>query len=84
MTDDQVMAAAAAIRCYLSSRPQAKDSAEGIHQWWIAWDGGAPALIDVTAAALDHLEAEGVLERFQSGSRELWRRRGIAVLEPAA
>ncbi|HYD80212.1 MAG TPA: hypothetical protein VEC06_10420 [Paucimonas sp.] len=72
MDDDLILAAAAAIRQYLSTRPNAKDTAEGIHQWWIPW-GDRPEPLAVTIAALEHLEAAGVVEHFQSGSRRLWR-----------
>ncbi len=67
-----------AIRHYLSVQPQAVDSAEGVHHWWIRWDG-VPAPLEVTVAALEQLEREGELERIRFGVRELWRRRAIAA-----
>ena len=74
MDDDLILAVAAAIREYLSTRPNAADTVEGIHQWWIRWDS-QPESITVTIAAVEHLAASGFLECVQAGSRCLWRRR---------
>jgi hypothetical protein len=74
MDKQLVIAVAAQIRDYLSSRPLASDTAEGIHQWWICW-GPTPESISVTMAALDLLETNGFLNRCTFGNRQLWRRR---------
>ncbi|MDQ1812059.1 hypothetical protein RBA41_01965 [Massilia sp. CCM 9210] len=75
MTIDRqlVIFVAAHIRDYLSRRPLASDTAEGIHQWWICWLT-TPEAISVTMAALELLETDGLLERRKSGTRILWRR----------
>lgn len=78
MDDKLILAAAAAIRDYLVSRPDAADTVEGIHQWWIQWPG-IPESVTVTMAALEHLEAAGFLERQQTGNRQFWRCRRDAV-----
>jgi len=72
MDKQLVLAVAAQIRDYLSRRPLASDTAEGIHQWWICWDT-TPEAISVTMAALDQLETHGFLERRKSCNRILWR-----------
>ena len=74
MDDKLILATATAIQNYLDSRPDAADTVEGIHQWWIQWPG-IPEPITVTMAALEHLEAIGFLERLQTGNRQFWRRR---------
>ncbi|TJZ75495.1 hypothetical protein [Chitiniphilus eburneus] len=63
-----------AIRDYLRTRPDAADTVEGIHEWWITWPGEAEPLT-ITRAALERLEAGGELERRRIGKRELWRAR---------
>ena len=68
------LATAISILIYLSSRPDAADTVEGIHQWWIQWPD-VPEPVSVTMAALEHLEAVGFLERLQTGNRQFWRRR---------
>jgi hypothetical protein len=74
MDETSTSAVLTAIRSYLAARPESADTLEGIHQWWINWPG-LPESMAVTAAALDQLEAAGVVERLQVGNRELWRRR---------
>ncbi|HSC79330.1 MAG TPA: hypothetical protein VLC08_03160 [Chitinolyticbacter sp.] len=64
--------AATAISDYLRQRPASADTLEGIHAWWIDW-GGPPEAVSVTQAALERLEADGVIERRYIGNRELWR-----------
>ena len=82
MDDKSLLATAIAIQNYLSSRPDAADTVEGIHQWWIQWPG-IPEPIAVTMAALEHLETIGFLERLQTGNRQFWRRRRDAGPDPA-
>lgn len=74
MDEKSTQAVADAIRNYLSARPAAADTVEGIHQYWISW-GDVPEPIDVTEAALLHLEQAGFVERTLAGTREVWRRR---------
>lgn len=65
------------IRAYLAARPQAADTLEGIHHWWINWAGGekSPA---VTLAALERLVAGGEVEQLVLANRNLWRRAAAA------
>jgi hypothetical protein len=72
-----IAAAAQAIREYLTVRPCAADTAEGIHAYWIQW-GESPEMIEVTEAALLELEQQGFVERAAAGNRLLWRRRHAA------
>lgn len=69
-----IAAAAQAIREYLSARPCAADTVEGIHACWIQW-GENPEMIEVTEAALLELEEAGFVEHVLVGGRLLWRRR---------
>ncbi|MDQ1812062.1 hypothetical protein RBA41_01980 [Massilia sp. CCM 9210] len=73
MDKQLVIAVAAQIRDYLSRRPHASDTAEGIHQWWICWDT-TPEAISVTIAALEHLESKDLIAQWKSGNRMIWRR----------
>ncbi|KAF0815282.1 hypothetical protein IGB42_00363 [Andreprevotia sp. IGB-42] len=63
---------AALIQRYIASRPDAADTIEGIHLWWIDWPQ-SPEQPAVTLAALEQLEAADLMERVQIGGRELWR-----------
>lgn len=47
---------------YLAERPQAADTAQGIQRWWLAPSFGEVSLASVQAA-LDQLQAEGLIER---------------------
>jgi hypothetical protein len=60
-----------ALERYLSLYPAAKDTLEGIHLWWIDWQG-VPGAIAATQAALELLEARGRVVRTGLGRRELW------------
>lgn len=53
--------------------PEAADTLEGIHLYWIAWES-YPEAIEVTQAALACLESQGVMEQFRIANRVLWRR----------
>ena len=61
------------IRAYLAARPQAADTLEGIHHWWINWAGGEESP-EVTLAALERLAVGGELEARTVGRRTVWRR----------
>lgn len=76
-----IAAAAQAIREYLTARPGAADTVEGIHAYWIQW-GDNPEMIEVTEAALLELEEAGFVEHVVAGGRWLWRRRFAAVIDP--
>jgi hypothetical protein len=77
MDDELILKAVEAIRTYLNARPAAADTVEGIHYYWIDWDG-EPELLAVTEAALLHLEQNNFVEHTQAGSRMVWRRRSAA------
>jgi hypothetical protein len=62
----------AAIRAHVAQQPSAADTLEGIHQWWIDWQG-MPGAIELTERALERLKAAGVVECVQMGRRVLWR-----------
>lgn len=72
--DEQLVAFAEnAIRKFLAERPDAADTFDGVHRWWICWPGLAESPV-VTQVALERLEAAGEVERFRIGSSILWRR----------
>jgi len=62
---------AQAIEVHLRVNPHAKDTAEGIHLWWIDWQG-APESVTLTQAALELLETQGIMVCVVAGRRELW------------
>ncbi|MBC3933876.1 hypothetical protein H8K47_00755 [Undibacterium sp. CY7W] len=62
----------AAILEYVRIRPNACDTTEGIHNWWIDWKGEIESTI-LTQRALEHLEANGDMQRVTLGGRTLWR-----------
>lgn len=61
-----------AIIGYLQQRPTSADTAEGIHYWWISWEG-LPEHISVTESALARLRAAGKIENIRLGNRDVWR-----------
>ena len=75
MDNKLISTAVDAIIGYLTGRPLAADTIEGIHCYWIQWDNDAPEMIAVTEAALLHLEEIGFVERTKAGNRDIWRRR---------
>ncbi|MFZ6675466.1 hypothetical protein [Undibacterium sp. Xuan67W] len=62
-----------AITSYLILHPDAADTIEGIHLWWIRWPT-IPESILVTASALAKLEKAGLIENQSVGNRYIWRR----------
>lgn len=64
--------AEAAIRAHLARQPSAADTLEGIHQWWIDWQGQMESM-ELTAQALERLKAAGVVECMSVGRRVIWR-----------
>ena len=63
-----------AIRRFLAMRPDAADTLEGIHRWWIDWPGHPESQV-VTEVALEQLHDEGVIEPLRIGHSVVWRRR---------
>jgi hypothetical protein len=57
-----VESVAAGIRHYLASHPEAGDSVEGIHRWWLSGDAAQESR-DTVERALGRLVDEGVLVR---------------------
>lgn len=81
MDDKLILTAVEAIKSYLTARPAAADTVEGIHCYWIQWED-VPEMIAVTEAALLHLEQAGFVERARAGNRDIWRRRVITDNPP--
>ena len=78
--DELVLQVAERIEQYLTQRPEAADTAEGISTWWLSSPLGADALPTVLAA-LRQLEARGVVRSVErSGGATIYcsatRRRG--------
>lgn len=65
--------AATQIRSHFETRPDAADTVEGIHNWWIQWPGIAEPIM-VTQAALETLQQNGEIESINIYNRVLWRR----------
>jgi len=63
-----------AIQQFLADRPDSADTLDGIHAWWIRWPE-LPEHINVTLAALEQLEALGIMETAVVGQRTIWRKR---------
>lgn len=74
MDDKLILQMAAAIQTYLAERPDSADTLEGIHNWWIP-DPGRTESMAVTEAALEYLEAAGIVERVQLRRKQIWRAR---------
>ncbi len=70
--DHEIQFAVSAIRQYISNRPNAADTAEGIHLWWINWPEPIP--MSVTLAALEILEKSNEMETIKIGNRTIWRK----------
>ncbi|MED5523357.1 hypothetical protein [Gallaecimonas pentaromativorans] len=70
---DPIDRISAAIMDYLAIRPQAADSLEGIHHWWINW-AGQEAPLEMTQLALESLAAKGQLQVRLLAGREIWSR----------
>ena len=48
------------ILAYLKEHPQAKDTIEGISQWWLAGEGAKPRLLELERA-LESLHSRGLI-----------------------
>lgn len=73
MREADILFAMAAIRKTLMHSPHVKDTAKGVHEFWILWEEPRP-LISVTVRALERLQSMGEVEvvRQQDGSM-VWR-----------
>jgi hypothetical protein len=67
-----VAAVADDILRYLRVRPQAADTMEGIHQWWVDWSKHEQSP-ETTELALNLLHARGEMEPVEIGDRRIWR-----------
>lgn len=70
--EELVCAIAERIGKYLTQHPEAADSVEGISAWWLSSQHGEDAVL----AALEQLEARGVVVRTQ--------RQGVATIFSSA
>ena len=71
---EHVSDAAAAIERYLSARPQAAETAEGIARWWLVRQRYDDS-VDLVRRALDLLVRQGVVERLAlSGGQPMYRK----------
>jgi hypothetical protein len=61
------------IRSYIETRPEAADTVQGIHNWWIQWPTIEETII-ITQAALENLQQSGEMETISIGNKTLWRR----------
>jgi len=73
MDERLVSFAETAIRDFLAARPDAADTLEGIHRWWIQWPG-LPESQVITEIALERLQIQGEVEFFRVGNNVVWRR----------
>jgi Mn-dependent DtxR family transcriptional regulator len=64
--DPDIQTVAFEIERYLNEHPQAADMMENIARWWILRQR-IEAGLSVTQQALDHLEAQGIVERSPQG-----------------
>jgi hypothetical protein len=76
MNDKQIVLRAAAIQRYLLARPESADTLESVHTSWIRPRDPDDSM-DLTQAALEYLEAAGVVESIEAGPRRVWRRAAI-------
>ncbi|MBI3897245.1 MAG: hypothetical protein HY308_02995 [Gammaproteobacteria bacterium] len=69
-----VVEAAEVIQRYLDVRPNAAETVEGVAKWWLARQRYNES-IELTQQALDYLEANGQVVKFQlAGGRVMYRR----------
>ncbi|WP_115719784.1 hypothetical protein [Gallaecimonas mangrovi] len=70
---DRIEHISAAILAYLAIRPQAADTVEGVHQWWVNW-AGQEAPIHLTEQALETLAEQGKLQFKDVAGKRIWRK----------
>lgn len=68
----QVEAIVESILRYLSVRPHAADTVDGIHQWWVDW-GAKEQSPAMTECALQILKERGLMDCVELGGRHIWR-----------
>lgn len=73
MNKSRVSLIAKAVSRHLEMYPSSADTLEGIHLWWIDSDSLGASLSD-TYQALRLLEKQQLIEHFDLGGRELWRK----------
>lgn len=79
--DPDVQVVASEIERYLNEHPQAADMMENIARWWILRQR-IEAGLSVTQQALDHLEAQEIVERSPQGLyRLVTSGRGLSLRE---
>jgi len=67
----EITTTAQKIENYLLQRPNATDTVEGIHNWWI----NSLGTISATKSALEQLEEDGTVEQYKIGNSVVWRRK---------
>lgn len=72
--NNRVEMIASAIRRYLAGHPQAADTRDGIHRWWIDW-GDEEESPELTAQALQLLADRGQMECVEIANRRVWHAR---------
>lgn len=71
---EQVTSTASAISRYLTSRPNACDTVEGIAKWWLVRQRYEDSLVTVQRA-LDYLESSGEIVKISvAGSKVMYRK----------
>ena len=63
---EQIESVATVIRRYLAKCPESSETAEGVARWWLARQRYNDAL-ELVQSALDVLEAEGQVEKINTG-----------------
>jgi len=71
---ESIETVAQAILNYLSVHPNAADTEDGIHRWWIDWGaaGEEEESPDTTRLALQLLSDRGAMESVEIANRRVW------------
>ena len=78
--DEDVLAIAGEVECYLLEHPNAADSLEGISKWWLA-GSQAKCSAENVQKALDYLVATGVVRRVAAMGMQTVYARGDGPVE---
>lgn len=70
--ESDLMFAMNSIKSFVAERPNAADTLEGIHYFWIQWDRPIPEM-SVTLHALDLLADDEIMEERELGDQIIWR-----------